>query len=320
MSDSAARLLKLLTLLQSRPSLSGAELAGRLEVTERTVRRDADRLRSLGYPVETTRGVAGGYRLGAGGRMPPLLLDGDEAVAVAVSLRAAAGLGVAGVGEHAVSALIKLGQVLPLALRQRVAAIGAATDTLPGSAPAVDADTLSAIATACHTGTRLRFGYAGRDTDGSGVAKGRHVEPLRLILAGRRWYLVAFDIDRDSWRTFRVDRVGPVLDTRAPSAKREVPDAASLVATSITTTPYHYHARIVFHAPAGHVSERIPPTVGTVEADGPRRCVLQIGSDSLTAMAFHLADFGVPFTILEPPELRDRCREIAARLSQPGEP
>src|SRR3954447_8122137 len=203
MLETSSRLLELLSLLQARREWSGAELADRLEVGVRTVRRDMERLRRLGYPVSATRGVAGGYRLGAGAQLPPLLLDEEEAVAVAVGLRTAASGGVAGIEKPAVRALGKLEQVLPKRLRRRVNALGAATVPYPVTGPRVDPETLAAIATAARDNERLRLAYRSHD----GTATRRLVEPHRLVHTGRRWYLVAYDTDRADWRTFRVDRI-----------------------------------------------------------------------------------------------------------------
>jgi len=195
MLETSARLLRLLSLLQSRRDWPGAELAERLGVTTRTVRRDVDRLRDLGYPVESATGTAGGYRLGVGAALPPLLLDDDEAVAVAVGLRAAATGTVTGIEETSLRALAKLEQVLPSRLRHRVGAMQSAILPLTGPGPTVDPDLLTA---ACQAHEGVRFGYQ-QNT--------RRVEPYRLVHTGRRWYLLAFDLDRDDWRTFRVDRI-----------------------------------------------------------------------------------------------------------------
>lgn len=202
MLETSARLLRLLSLLQARPDWAGPELARRLEVTPRTLRRDVARLRDLGYPVHATTGVAGGYRLGAGASLPPLLLDDEEAVAVAVSLRTAASQSVAGLAETALRALAKLEQVLPARLRARTAAIQQATVALPRTAPAVDPGLLATLATACRDSRALAFGYRSR----GGAANQRQAEPYRLVHTGYRWYLVARDTGRDDWRTFRVDR------------------------------------------------------------------------------------------------------------------
>lgn len=312
MSDSAARLLRLLSLLQARPQRTGAELAERLQVTERTLRRDVERLRGLGYPIVAARGVTGGYRLGAGGALPPLLLDDDEAVAVAVSLRTAASGGVTGIADTAISALAKLEQVLPARLRHRIASLQEATAALPGWSVTVDADVLTTIAVACRDQTRLRLSY----TDHHGTPSTRLVEPHRLVHTGRRWYLVARDVDRDAWRTFRADRVRQPQATGVRFVPHDPPDAVDFVANAVTTAPYRYHAKILFHAPAHAVAERIPPTVGVIEPAGPDTCILTAGSDSLDAIALHLGLVGIAFTVLEPPELRVRIQAVADRLQQ----
>ncbi|URN18479.1 helix-turn-helix transcriptional regulator, partial [Streptomyces sudanensis] len=203
--DPAARLLRLLSLLHTRADWPGPELAGRLGVSTRTVRSDIGRLRGLGYPVSATPGTAGGYRLGPGARLPPLQLDDEEAVAVAIGLRTAAAQTVGGIEETSLRALAKLEQVLPARLRPRVAALAASTVPLPGNGPAVDAGLLAALAAACRDRRRLRFDYR----DHAGNATVRDAEPHRLVSTGRRWYLVAWDVDRDDWRTFRVDRLAP---------------------------------------------------------------------------------------------------------------
>ncbi|WP_197359093.1 helix-turn-helix transcriptional regulator, partial [Streptomyces clavuligerus] len=206
MLETSARLLRLLSLLQAHREWSGAELAERLGVTARTVRRDADRLRALGYPVNASPGTGGGYRLGAGARLPPLLLDDEEAVAVAVGLRTSAGQGVEGIGETSVRALAKLEQVLPDRLRRRVSTLNSVTvPMLRVPRVQVDPSVLTELATACRDSEKLRFRY--RDHSGSGTR--RTVEPHRLVCTERRWYLVAWDLDRADWRTFRVDRVTP---------------------------------------------------------------------------------------------------------------
>jgi predicted DNA-binding transcriptional regulator YafY len=232
MLETSSRLLELLSLLQTRREWSGPELAERLEVGVRTVRRDMERLRRLGYPVSATRGVAGGYRLGAGASLPPLLLDEGEAVAVAVGLRTAASGGVAGIEETAVRALGKLEQVLPKRLRRRVNAVGAATVPYPGTGPTVDAAALATIAGACRDVERLRFAYRAHD----GTSTRRLVEPHRLVHTGRRWYLVAWDADRADWRTFRVDRIERVAaDRRFVPREPPAEDIAAYVARSVSS-------------------------------------------------------------------------------------
>src|SRR5256884_2809951 len=211
MTQTSSRLLKLLSLLQARRDWPGNELAERLEVSGRTIRRDVERLRELGYPVESLTGPAGGYRLRAGSAMPPLLLDDEEAIAIAVGLRTAARASVTGIEETAVRALVKLEQVLPAHLRRRVGALGAATFTLPSGGPTVDPQHLTVIATACRDWERVRFAYRSRQ----GTDSRREVEPHALINHGRRWYLVAWDRGREDWRTFRLDRLARPASTGA---------------------------------------------------------------------------------------------------------
>jgi predicted DNA-binding transcriptional regulator YafY len=308
--ETSARLLSLLSLLQARPEWAGDDLAERLEVTPRTVRRDVAKLRSLGYPVDAAPGVAGGYRLGAGASLPPLLLDDDEAIAVALSLRTAASHSVNGVGEASVRALAKLDQVLPRRLRERAAAIGQATVPLIGPGPALDADALTTIAQACRRCERLEFRYRDRD----GALTVRRAEPHRLVQAGYRWYLVARDLDRGEWRTFRADRIEAPTLAGVRFVPADPPDAAAFVARAVTTAPYRYQARILVHASADVVAGHVPPTVGAVESAGPGTSILTAGSDSLDALAFHIAMLNLDFTVLEPPELTERLTELAARF------
>ena len=313
MLETSTRLLELLSLLQARREWSGAELSDRLGVGPRTIRRDMERLRRLGYPVHASPGVAGGYRLGAGASLPPLLLDEEEAVAVAVGLRTAASVGVAGIEETAVRALAKLEQVLPKRLRRRVNALGAATVPYPGTGPAVDAETLATIATACRDGERLRFAYRSHD----GAATRRLVEPHRLVHTGRRWYLVAYDTDRADWRTFRVDRI-----ERATADRRFVPrpppaeDIAAYVARAVSSTRDRYQARVVLKAPLEQVRARVPHEVGTLEPIDERSCLLHTGSDWLGGLAVYVAEIGVDFEVLEPPEFAERVKLLAGRFAR----
>src|SRR5213079_1482266 len=203
MTATSGRLLKLLSLLQTRRDWTGDELARRLEVSGRTIRRDVERLRELGYPVDALTGPAGGYRLHAGTAMPPLLLDDEEAIAIAVGLRTAARASVTGIEEPAIRALVKLEQVLPSHLRRRVRALGSATISPPVGGPTVDPQHLTVIAGACRDSERLRFAYRSRD----GTDSRREVEPHALVNLGRRWYLVAWDRGRADWRSFRIDRL-----------------------------------------------------------------------------------------------------------------
>jgi predicted DNA-binding transcriptional regulator YafY len=312
--ETSPRLLALLSLMQAQPTWTGTELAGRLGVTTRTVRKDVERLRSLGYPVHATPGAAGGYRLGAGARLPPLLLDDEEAVAVAVGLRTVAGRGVSGTEETSVRALAKLEQVLPSRLRRKVNALRSSTVAFDSWGPTVDAQTLTAIAGACRDLVRLRFAY--RSTDGTTTR--RLVEPNRLVHTGRRWYLAAWDCDRGDWRTFRVDRIGPGVTTDRRFDARTPPyaDAAKYVARSISTQRDRYQATIVLHAPLEAVADRVPYAVGTLEAIDGERCLLRTGAEWLGGLAVYVADIGVDFTVVEPPELAERVRELAAMFTR----
>jgi predicted DNA-binding transcriptional regulator YafY len=312
--ETSSRLLELLSLLQARREWSGADLADRLEVGPRTIRRDMERLRRLGYPVHATRGVAGGYRLGAGASLPPLLLDEEEAVAVAVGLRTAASGGVAGIEETAVRALAKLELLLPNRLRRRVGALGAATVPYPASGPTVDASALATIAAACRDHERLRLRYRAHD----GATSRRLVEPHRLVHTGRRWYLVAYDTGRAGWRTFRVDRIEPPLATERRFVPRPPPaeDVAAYVAQGVSAARDRYQARIVLRAPIERVQSRVPPTVGTLEAIDERSCLLRTGSDWLGGLAVYIAEIGVDFEVLDPPELVERVRELAGRFAR----
>jgi predicted DNA-binding transcriptional regulator YafY len=308
--ETSARLLRLLSLLQARRHWAGADLAERLGVTERTVRRDVERLRGLGYPVHATPGVAGGYRLGAGGALPPLLLDDEEAVAVAVGLRTGAGGTVAGIEEASVRALAKLEQVMPPRLRSRISALATATVPLSMAVPTVNPDTLTVIASACRDSERLHFTYSDRD----GATSIRAVEPHKLVHTGRRWYLVAYDLDRDDWRTFRLDRLALPLTTGPRFTPRDPPDAAAYVSTNVSSAPYRYQARIRLHAPLATVAAEVPPTVGSLEPVDDTACVLTTGADSLWLIALHIGLMGFEFEVLEPPELVDYLRALAARL------
>ncbi|GAA0965832.1 WYL domain-containing protein [Acrocarpospora macrocephala] len=316
MLETSARLLRLLSLLQARRDWSGADLAERLNVSERTVRRDVERLRDLGYPVNATRGTDGGYRLGAGTAMPPLLLDDDEAVAVAVGLRTAAGGSVTGIEETSVRALAKLEQVLPSRLRYRVNTLQTYTEPVPADrpGPAVDPSVLTALAAACRDQERLRFDYRAHD----GTTGVRTVEPHRLVSWGRRWYLVAWDVDRQDWRTFRVDRVEPRVPTGPRFPPRDPPEggAAAYVARGVSAAAWRYRSRVVVHAPAEVVTERVNPAVGVVEALDEHTCVLHTGADSLNTLAVYLGMLDLDFEVTEPPELIDHIRDLTARYAR----
>ncbi|MBE1533030.1 helix-turn-helix transcriptional regulator [Actinomadura algeriensis] len=312
MPSTSARLLRLLSLLQTHREWSGAELAGRLDVTPRTVRRDVERLRELGYPVHATRGAAG-YRLGAGSALPPLLLDDDEAVAVAVGLRTAAGGSVAGIEETSLRALAKLERVLPARLRHRVATLNAATvraGAAPG--PAVDPGALLAIADACRRHESLRIDYRSH----RGAETVRTVEPHRLVSFGRHWYLVAWDPGRDGWRTFRVDRLTP----RTPPGPRFVPrpppdgDVAAYLARTLSSGAWPVRATVALHVPAGEAAERVWPGMGVVEAVDDRTCRLHVGAETSADLVWMITSVGVGFTVVDgPPELADALRVQARR-------
>ena len=317
MLETSARLLRLLSLLQSRRDWRGTELAERLGVGLRTVRRDIDRLRDLGYPVDASPGAAGGYRLGAGAALPPLLLDDEEAVAVAIGLHTAATGSVAGLAETSLRALTKLQQMMPSRLRHRITAFHTTTVPLtgPGSWPGtVDPELLTTIAAACRDQRRLRLSYPGRN----GITS-RDVEPHHLVHTPRRWYLLAWDTDRGDWRTFRVDRIqGPLSPPGARFTPRQPPadDVAAYVSQSISSAPYRYQARILIHAPVEDVAQRSSPAAGRLEAAGQRSCILHTGSNSLDELALHVAIKGFDFEVLDPPELIPVLRTLAERLRE----
>ena len=312
MLGASARLLRLLSLFQAQRYWSGADLAARLAVTPRTLRRDVDRLRSLGYPVHSTSGAAGGYQLGAGATLPPLLLDDEEAVAVAVSLRTAAGGTVAGIEEASVRALLKLEQVLPSRLRRRVSALNAFIVPMAPAGPSVDAGVLSRIAAACRDREGLRFGYQSRTAE---VSR-RNVEPHRLVHTGRRWYLVAWDLDRGDWRTFRVDRIEPKFAAGPRFRMRPQPEGgfAGYVAKSVGYAPYLYRASVLLHAPAAAIAARVPPAAAQIEAVSEKTCMLHTGASSLDMLAVHLAMTGVEFEVREPAELIEHVRKLGQRF------
>ncbi|MFF5446555.1 helix-turn-helix transcriptional regulator [Streptomyces sp. NPDC012888] len=316
MLDTSARLLRLLSLLQARREWTGADLAERLGVTPRTVRRDVDRLRELGYPVHASPGTGGGYRLGAGAELPPLLLDDEEAVAVAVGLRTAAGNGVEGIGEASVRALAKLEQVLPGRLRRRVGALNEFTVSMlrgPQSST-VDPSVLTELAAVCRDGERLRFAYLDHD----GVATRRTVEPHRLVCSERRWYLVAWDVDRADWRTFRADRIeprpphGPRFDPRTPPAG----DLAAYVAEGVSQRVYAARAVVRLHVSAEEAGQAVSPAAGVLEPVDGASCLLRTGAASLDVLLVHVLLLGFEFEVLEPPELADRVRDARDRLTR----
>jgi predicted DNA-binding transcriptional regulator YafY len=310
MLQTSARLLRLLSLLQARAGWSGAELADELGVTTRTVRNDVQRLRDLGYPVPASPGVGGGYRLGAGAALPPLLLDDEEAVAVAVGLRTAAGASVTDIQETSIRALAKLEHHHPSRLRHRVHALQAATVAIPAPGPTVDAAVLTAVAAACRDHQRLRFDY--RDHDGS--ASVRTVEPHRLVHDRGRWYLVAWDSDRAGWRTFRADRIQPRVPTGPRFVPREPPggDVATYLLRGVGSATWRYRAQVTVHAPATVAARRLPPAV-LVDAVDDHTCIVHVGSDTPQMLAAYLGMLDADFEVDGPPELVEQLATLSDR-------
>ena len=311
MSGTPGRLLRLLSLLQARRDWPGDALAERLEVSARTVRRDVDRLRDLGYPVRATRGPAGGYRLDAGADLPPLLFDDDQAVALALALQLAAGQGVA--AEAAERALATVRQVLPARLRARVDAVRVTPLPAAGSATPVDPDVLLAVTAAARAREVLRCDLlvAGRPDDGT-PGPPRRVEPHHVLARGGRWYLLAWDLDRDDWRTLRLDRLRPRTPTGPRFAPRPVPggDPAAFVSARFkgardpgAADTWPCRGEVVLHAPASAVAPHVGD--GTLEALGDDRCRLVAGAWSWAGLAASLARFDVDLEVVGPPELRD---------------
>jgi predicted DNA-binding transcriptional regulator YafY len=316
MKSTSARLLQLLSLLQLRRDWPGSDLAERLEVSPRTVRRDVDRLRELGYPIHALMGAGGGYRLGAGAELPPLLLDDDEAVAVAVGLRTAAQGGVAGIEETSVRALGKLLQVLPSRLRRRVDALGAFTVPMPDRGPTVDPETLASVAGACRDSERLRFEYESHD----GSLSRRTVDPHRLVSRGRRWYLVAWDTARDDWRTFRVDRIRPLTPTGPRVPPRDPPEqgVAAYLSERLSLHMWPIKARVRLGVCAEEAARGPAAHYGPIEAVDENSCVLLCAGDDLRAMACYLALLDMEIEVEEPLELREEMVVLGERLTRMG--
>lgn len=314
MLETSARLLRLLSLFQARRYWSGIELSERLEVTGRTLRRDVDRLRKLGYPVHSTSGTAGGYQLGAGAMLPPLLLDDEEAVAVALGLRTASNGTVTGIEEASLRALTKLEQVLPSRLRHRVTALHSFIVPLAHPGPNVDAATLSVIAGACRDHDRLAFAYQDRN----GAPSKRDAEPHWLVHTSHRWYLVAWDVRRKDWRSFRVDRMGKPKATGLRFTPRKPPlnDVAAYVARGISYEQYPHRAEVILHAPVETLAKWVPLQAGVLKPIDPQTCLLQTGSHSFELLARYLVLFGVDFEVKEPPELVEQVRRLADRFSR----
>ncbi|MGX1583584.1 helix-turn-helix transcriptional regulator [Microbacterium sp. NPDC055502] len=313
MADPTARLLALLALLQTGSERSGSELAQRLGVSPRTVRHDVERLRELGYPVDARRGSTGGYRLGAGGKLPPLLLDDEEAVAVTVGLRAAAGI--AGIADSGARALAKLEQVLPSHLRPTVDALRTSVDRAPENNdtdapdPEVDAAVLRAVAGAIRDQEWLRFDYDGRPV---------LVEPYRLLTWVRRWYLVARDPQTSEWGTYRVDWMELRMPTRRRFDPQPLPggDYTAFAMRTIAVSGWQVHARLRIDASAEAVLDRIHAAVGVVEPVDEEHCILVTGADSLDTIAAYIGMLMMDFTVESPPELLPRLQLLSERYAR----
>ncbi|SEG60475.1 Predicted DNA-binding transcriptional regulator YafY, contains an HTH and WYL domains [Nonomuraea solani] len=305
------RVLTLLGLLQQRQVWTGPELADRLGVTARTVRRDVERLRTLGYPVHASQGVGGGYQLGPGQDLPPLLFDDEEAIATALSLLA--GAGVERGGDAALRALTKLDRVLPTRLRSEVRALSGSVESFGGGRTPVDSEVLMTLARACRDEVEAGFGYPS-----GGEVRRRRVEPYRLVASDRRWYLLAYDLDRDDWRNFRVDRMTEVSARTWRFRPRAAPDAAAYVQESVASRVYPHQARFLVHAPAAMVRTQVSASAAVVRERGSERCEVISGADNLDRVLLHVLMLGHDFEILDPPELGRRSRELAERLRSAG--
>ncbi|WP_449062059.1 helix-turn-helix transcriptional regulator [Planomonospora algeriensis] len=311
MITTSARLLRLVSLLSARPSWTCRELAERMAVTERTVRRDVARLRELGYCVESDPGPWGGYRLGGGTRVPPLILDDEEALAVAVALREAALSGVLGSDQAAVSALLKLRQVLPPRIADRLGEMDATFVHTPRpEGRQISPGGLLELAAACRRGERARLSYR----DHAGKASVRDVDPYRLVHTGLRWYFVARDVARDEWRTFRADRVVHVQPTGQPVELADPPDPALLVSRGIASVVYPLYGRVRLPHPVDQALRLIPPTIGTHHPDGPDATIVEIGANDADQLARYLLGLGTPLRVLSPDCVREallrRTREL----------
>ena len=309
-------MLRLLSLLQTHRYWPGGELAARLEVSPRTLRRDVDRLRELGYVVDAVRGVAGGYQLRAGGQLPPLLLEDEEAVAIAVSLQTSAAGGTPGMEETAVQALSKIIALMPPRLRRKMDALRSQTERLPGSAgPALDPALLATLAQACRDCEPIHFTHTPPTRGEQEVAPTeRWVEPHRMVSLGRRWYLVAYDRDRQDWRSFRVDRISEPRTSGQVFRPRQLPadDALSFVQAGIRRMPQKYAVRVVLDADREAVAasfERWATVTGTSQ-----RAVLEMNVDSLDWPLFLLASIDADFTVESPPELAEAVHRAGLRF------
>ncbi len=321
MANTSTRTLRLLSLLQAQRYWPGGELADRLGVSPRTLRRDVDRLRELGYPVEAHRGVDGGYQLAAGAALPPLVVDDEEAVALAIGLQTAAQGPVEGIADSSVRALAKVVEVMPGRLRRRVEALAAMTvpavwDAGPQAASgpaALDPTVLTTTALACRDSERIRFAYTAAD----GAQSTRQVEPHRLVCLGRRWYLVGYDLDRHDWRSFRLDRLSGPAGSGARFRPRELPaeDAAAFVQAGISSARSGYEVEAVLQAPAERVREKIGRWA-TVEPAGVGTCRIRMSTDQLDWPLMALGMVGAEFSVVSPPELVEQVRDWGGRFTR----
>ncbi|MCF7750710.1 YafY family transcriptional regulator [Bacillus subtilis subsp. subtilis] len=315
MLTASARLLSLLSLLQSRPHWAGNALAERMQVHPRTLRRDIDRLRQLGYPIQASSGVAGGYAFRAGRALPPLLLDDDEALATAVALRTAVTGTVSGIEQTAITALVKLEQVMPPRLRRRLDALRSAILPLDQSGPVVDAGVLAVLAGACRDQLQLHFDYADRNNQSSQ----RRVEPQGVVHTDRRWYLVAWCTARADWRTFRIDRITAAPVVGAHFSPRSSPgdgDLRAWVAGALALGQYSEQARVILHAPLAVMRRQIPDSAGQLEEVDAQRCLLRCGASPLGAIVYWLLALDLEFEVLGPPALQQKLRDAGERVAR----
>ena len=318
MLDTASRTLRLIALLHQRRLWSGADLADALGVTARCVRRDVERARALGYPVHASAGVGGGYSLGAGRELPPLPLDDQEAMAVAVGLRSAISGPICGLEDAALRALTKLEAVLPRRLRRRLNTLEAVSVRLPGQARRIDAQVLATLASASRAEVGVRLEYRDR----ADVVSQRRLEPYRLVHTSTRWYLLAWDLKRLDWRTFRVDRVTPgtvVLGPRFSPRPLPADDIARYVTHAVSAAPHTIEARAEIAAAAADVERTMDGWLGVVEPIDESRCVLIVGGDDVDTIALCLGFLGFEFTVISPPELTEACRQLGQRLARAGQ-
>ncbi|MFJ8934815.1 helix-turn-helix transcriptional regulator [Streptomyces sp. NPDC102365] len=326
MPKTSARLLSLLSLLQARRDWPGALLAERLDISPRTVRRDVDRLRELGYPIVAFKGPDGGYRLDAGTELPPLLFDDEQAVALAVALQIATASG-AGIGEAAVRALATVRQVMPARLRHRIDTLQVTAVERPASrsVPQLDSGVLLTLGATVHACEVLRFDYASASATAAVAAAAavpapaRRVEPHHLVTWGGRWYLVAWDLDREDWRTFRADRITPRVPTGPRFVPRELPggDVAAFVAARFRgadgSGDCPCRGEVILARPAGDVARYTQD--GVVEALGPQRCRVTLGSWSWVGLAATLGRFDADMEVVGPAELKDAFAQLARRYA-----